>query len=82
MSNLDDLVNKAARKEIDSLKKTVLRQRRVILKQNAIFTSIKIEAQKGIDLWASINEVEHPCLAIPTTPDLQAQKSVPGTLEK
>ena len=74
LSNLHDMVNESAKKEIVSLKKTIRNQEAVIRKAKNIFSSIKIEAEKGYDLMKSCNVSDEFQQRISETPDLQALK--------
>ena len=74
LSNLHDMVNESAKKEIVSLKKTIRNQEAVIRKAKHIFSSIKIEAEKGCDLLKSCNVSDEFQQRISETPDLQALK--------
>ena len=82
MSNLHDMVNEGARKEIASLKQKILSQEKAIRKARYQLGNIRIEADKGIDILTSsgVYDIHDPRKV--ETPDPHGWKNVPGASMK
>ena len=74
MSNLHDLVNESARAEIASLKLKILSQEKAIRKARYQLSTIRIEADKGVDILqgSGIFDVHDPRKV--ETPNLKPSK--------